>query len=233
MEEQSAYVPSAPRRGRPKPTRNTGEFRDGLVLNNMGLVGMQVRRLYRIHPDIRRTYPADDAWQDAVSGLIRAADLWDPDRAVFSTYAVHSIRQVLYRKVEEMHMIRVPEHVYRQLYRGDRDDWHLLERKVMLLSQLGRRGRGHDTQMHEPHAREMSVPDQAHLRDGCRRVRRMLRLLPGRFGYVLERRWLCEESLAAVAADMGVTKERVRQIEVKGLKMLRRRLIGSGYGEFF
>jgi RNA polymerase sigma factor (sigma-70 family) len=51
--------------------------------------------------------------------------------------------------------------------------------------------------------------------------------LPRRMRSVVERRVLREETLEAIGADLGVSRERVRQIEGQGLRKLRRILSRS------
>jgi len=61
----------------------------------------------------------DDLLQEAVIGVIRAAELFDPDRGTrFSTYAVHWIRQAVQRaQANHSRTIRLPVHVHGRLVR--------------------------------------------------------------------------------------------------------------------
>lgn len=60
---------------------------------NRGLVGMVVFRWMKLSEDV-----AEDAIQDGMLGLMRAAQLYDPDRGfTFSTYAMAWIRQNIQR----------------------------------------------------------------------------------------------------------------------------------------
>lgn len=55
---------------------------------------------------------------------------------------------------------------------------------------------------------------------------RELIALPVRWGYVLWSRFFRDQTLGAIAEDMGLCKERVRQIQLKALEQLRCRLAG-------
>lgn len=63
--------------------------------------------------------PLIDLVQEGCLGLIRAADLYDPDRGyAFSTYATHWVRQAVQRGVyNHGRVVRIPVHVHEQLKR--------------------------------------------------------------------------------------------------------------------
>lgn len=65
-----------------------------IVEQNLGLVGFTIGRYYR------HRFDHDDLFQDGVFGLARAAQLYDPEIAAFSTYAVLWIRQAIGRGLE-------------------------------------------------------------------------------------------------------------------------------------
>ena len=65
----------------------------GVVAANTGLVKMVLSRMRRTRPE-----DWDDAYQDGLFGLMRAAQKFDPRRGVrFSTYAVPHVRQAVMR----------------------------------------------------------------------------------------------------------------------------------------
>jgi len=55
-------------------------------------------------------------------------------------------------------------------------------------------------------------------------VRKMMLDLPARVERVLRLRWFEGLTLDEAGEDIGVTKERIRQLEIKGMRILRRRL---------
>lgn len=70
-----------------------------LVADNLGLIAFTMTKRCGIHPT-HSLY--EDLWQEGVLGLIRAAELYDPTKARFSTYAVIWIRQAVQRGQEHV-----------------------------------------------------------------------------------------------------------------------------------
>lgn len=63
------------------------------VAENLGLIQFTIDRYCRY----LQPHELDDAWQDGVLGLCRAAQRFDPDKGRFSTIAVYWIRQSVER----------------------------------------------------------------------------------------------------------------------------------------
>lgn len=76
-----------------------------MVQANLGLCGWAVNRWGRHLPaSDANTYSQDDAYQDAVLGLIRAVQKYDPTTGYrFSTYAALWLRQAIQRGAGEFH----------------------------------------------------------------------------------------------------------------------------------
>jgi RNA polymerase sigma factor (sigma-70 family) len=91
------------------PSKRSVEERNALVLEHRCLpawVYQQLRR--RWGPVARLGY--DDATQAGFLALIRAADLWQPQRGKFTTYAVTSIRRRMLQEATKprLHCERLP-----------------------------------------------------------------------------------------------------------------------------
>jgi DNA-directed RNA polymerase sigma subunit (sigma70/sigma32) len=87
--------------------------RDKLVTSNMGLVHLVARRYVR-----PGGLELEDIVQHGVIGLMRACDLYDPERSAFSSYAVMWIRQAIGRpaKASSFDGIRRPERITAKFY---------------------------------------------------------------------------------------------------------------------
>lgn len=147
----------------------------------------------------------------ALDGLIRAAQTFDPARGIrFSTYATNGIRFALKR-------------VWQELYdsRGNprRRPWLLTDLDLPedddtgtdLWSQLLAR----------------DDPDQGErldLTEEVARVKRALRRLPLRERLVLRLRFLRGLALRETAGRIGVSFERVRQLQAQALERVRQKL---------
>jgi len=179
----------------------------------------------------------DDLAQWAAIGLHVAATRYDPDhpsRAKFATYAAWWIGQCLTRAAEnEGWLIRVPSYVSQAIGRIDRGEplWRSSARNTRRQVALARRLRFLEP---EPGAAPVieSLPDRD-APDGPRAVERAdeiahlraaMDALPGRLRRVLEGRFWRRETLATIAADLGCTRERVRQLEAEALTLLRERM---------
>lgn len=227
-----------------------GASRDDVILANMGLVrkvacGLQGRGL-----------DFDDLVHEGVVGLMHAAELFDPSRGVkFSTYAVHSIRRTILRAVEDKaDTIRVPSGTCR-----DVAEWRRAERDLYLetgrrpgdgeiADRLGlksdardrlakalaarRAGRGDGALEMDRGARD--EPADAWEAEERAELDRRLAALDERQRLVLTLRLGLgggpEMTLAEVGERIGVTRERVRQIEVQALRGIGLRKPGRGEG---
>lgn len=181
--------------------------RNELVEANLGLAGHAVKLFARSSPaaiDVLGGF--DDAMQIAYVALIRAAERFDPSIARFSTFAIRSMCCALASAGKDAGLIRIPRWLD-----GERRAAAL--ERVAALSLHGVRGDGLD-----PPAPLEVDPDGR-----LPAIREAMRCLTARQRFVLSRR-SHGARLADLAAELGLCRERVRQIEAQALAHLRRLL---------
>ena len=153
----------------------------------------------------------EDAVQDGSLGLIKAVDRFDVSQGVrLSTYAAWWIRQGIQAGLRRRNCIRIPDGASNgRSLQCLIETAHLDEAVADTLSSNG----DETGQEYALHGMFVQVIGEA-LADLPARERRVLIL---RFGLVGDH----ERTLSEVAAVIGVTRERVRQIEVSALRRLR------------
>ncbi len=141
----------------------------------------------------------DDARQVASLGLLRAAELYDPASGYkFTTYAGYWIRQFLMRAGRYAPVVRC------KAKKGRPPTCFRL-----------------DPDRHDPVAPEGPCPSEVD------EVCDALRFLGPRLRHVIELRFLEGWTLEEIGQELGVTRERVRQLERQALDKLRRALGGG------
>jgi RNA polymerase primary sigma factor len=224
------------------------EARRQIVRSHLRLVGLLVR------PYAKRGMPFADLMQEGSLGLMRAADLFEPDRGVlFSTYARWWVRHAVLRAVADLSgPMRIPVPMLlaiSRLRRASSDLCHRLGRPAS-LAEVARASRvpmreatraylhGHAPVSLDSDA-DWSVAERLPTSNKSaaqicysdtqekleERVRRAMGSLPGRQRQILELRFGLAagtpRSRREIARDVGVSAERVRQIEVEALRRLR------------
>lgn len=191
--------------------------------DHLGLVHHWAAMFCRCRPD-----DFDDVVQMGTLGLLRACELYDAGRGVqFSTFASLLIKQAMIRELKKTQpLIRVPE------------QWTIDQRiPVRSLNRRVHAGDDEDgTELGDllPDAAAPVPGDRADADQRRDRVRAALAHLPRRDRQVLELRYGIRAdggagqplTLAEVGALLRVTRERVRQIEVRAAARLARRLAG-------
>ena len=206
--------------------------------------------------------PLTDRIQAGNIGLMRAVDRFDPNRGTkFSTYGVWWIRQAITRAIADTgRIIRLPVHVTESLRKvakahdlahdgdGREDNAYRIAALVDLPPDKVRKMLAvpdDPLPMDEPRvmAEACAVPDEATASPEQMamvaqmrvRVRQQLDGLTWREAAVLRRRFgidTAEHTLEEVGKGLGVTRERIRQIEAKALKKLRHPTRSAHLAEF-
>jgi RNA polymerase nonessential primary-like sigma factor len=207
--------------------------RDRLIVSNIRLVAS----IARTAAGRRRTWlTIDDLIQEGSCGLSHAIDKFDPSYgAALSTYATWWIRQAIDRAIANSGLIRVPVHAQDTV--AKRRDPQLLQlswfTSIESLVEAQRVADEAETSTDEVWAPQSERPLLASEQDDYEQVdvavlsHDALDVLPERQAYIVRRRFGigCEAAtLEAIGQHLGLTRERVRQIESQALDTLRRRL---------
>ena len=219
------------------------EARDLLIRANIRFVFMLAKRFQG------RGIELPDLVQEGILGLIRAADDFDFSRGNrFTTYASHWIKQYIVRAIEDKgRLIRVPTYQRRLLRLWEKapadpasalrgvveaaKSHHIhTPRDATALAGLHSLRAGvvslNDATM-VPHSREIVSEEAASTNESLTEALEALRKLPPREASVLEMRCGLNGpplSLSEIGEKWGVSRERVRQIEMYALQHLRRLL---------
>ena len=210
------------------------EARNRVVMANYGLCHRFASRA------ARRGAPLDDLLQEAVLGLIRAIQTYDPDRARFSTYAVGWVRQRIGRWIEQQQgRVCIPTYVLRALPRVRRaQEQHPTAREAAAAvaeadgyparaepyyrATVAMDGLGVPSdELEDRHGPDIDLDAPAasgRLLDGLAR-------LDGRSRLIVERRYGLgggePRTLADVSREVGISRERVRQVGDAAIRDLR------------
>lgn len=230
--------------------------RDQMVQANVRLVMVLARR--HRHPSLTFL----DLVQEGMLGLIRAVEKYEPGRNVkFSTYAVYWIWQQMARAADTLgELIRTPVH-WNQMRRrvgretqgpaernataaGDDEEPRLDPNKLAVMTRSFRFvstdapvGEDDDRPM-ESLLADDGVQPEAHTFQGDLRGRLedMVERLPAREAEILRRRFGLgndeTETLEEVGVRLGVSRERIRQLENRALKQLRELCVEAGLQEY-
>jgi RNA polymerase sigma factor (sigma-70 family) len=194
-----------------KESLRNSEERNAIVLEHLKLVPFLIKR-YLWHREDVRHLGIDDAVQIGNLVLIRAAELWDPDRGMrFSSYVGKS----LIAKVSEAAMARhgrrhvrnkdAPHVLHLSQLRFDWAESHIGIHSFMPYGTLV------DDTMHRKTLENMEYRSSV--------ARKVLASLDNpRHRLVLYLRCWQRMTLDMVGVAMGITRERVRQIELKAKK---------------
>ncbi len=185
-----------------------------------------------------------DLVEEGNLGLMRVVDKYDPEMSYrFSTYAAWWIRQAVERALmNQVKTIRTPIHKQRE-FRQERkaieaenetlpgcakrnmDHWFNPSEQIVSLDQVVEGSDGSTgvdlLESGAPSPEELAVSQEDH-----ENVAAWLNLLPDLPRMVVIRRYGLDgrdrETLSAIGERLGTTRERIRQIQVEALRLLRR-----------
>ncbi len=184
------------------PDKRLTAYRQRLVADNLRLVHWHVARRMRGFPQELQ----DEAADSCMLGLVRAAQLYDRRKKAartgkpcrFGTYAMHWIKSFFQRWVDgctrERRLGIIQMSAIGKDVPDGRPDW-------------------------EPADHRATEEPGAETRE---ELFRLLRCLPQRQALVLRLRYLERMTLAEVGERLGITRERVRQLEQRAKARLRR-----------
>lgn len=196
------------------PIRPLTAAQSELVRKNMGLVGKMYNLVAKRNKLVLRM-GFDDAAQEGYVILCRAAQLFDPSRgSQFSTYACNAIYQGLEAAAARHLLTPIPRDVARAVLYNERGT---LSDTQWARAQAAVAVRGHMSDWQEA---EIPEPEPPPTYDGMT-FDALIRDLSPREQIIMRRRFFLGESLSQVGEHLGLTKERVRQIQAQAVRRAR------------
>lgn len=213
------FLPVVPPRGPDPICYGCKERRDKIVEANVKLVPAMVGRMRRPGSELAARLSVDDAIGAGNVGLVKAAERFDPRLGFkFSTYACQAIkRAILDEFFHRSSLIRVPAP-----YLVESSTVNASLRDAAMRARNGVKQFVLSSDHEQPYEADGSPvnEDDQGLGDDIEKLLRLLAKLPKRIQAVLRRRYN-GEGLASVADFMGISRQRVQQLQAEGLRRLR------------
>jgi RNA polymerase sigma factor (sigma-70 family) len=190
-----------------------------------GLIASVAARYYRALGGQGSTPGAvewDDLMQAGRMGIVRAAEKWDPERGSWTTYALPWIRHKISRYCfDHSRLVRLPVQRQTKLLKAKvlKPERHT---RLALDAPLGGEGRPFHTVVADPNTTD-PVESIAAEADAAA-VHAAVEQLPERLRAVVRGRFYAERTLQQIGDSVGLSRERIRQIEEEALVHLRRAL---------
>jgi len=197
--------------------REKREVEAKIVRGNMGII-RKVASDYISRAQDR--FEMTDLEQEGAMGLLRALALFDPNReTAFTTYAKYWITHYIHRKTATTTTLgRVPNYAIERHAKPE-----IVEAVKRVMSEPLR-----DVTDLPLLSRERSAHHVCEFNEESHLLRAALESLPPRSAMILSRRYGLEgrmpEPLHVLAKDLGLCRERVRQIQLDALTRLREAL---------
>jgi RNA polymerase sigma factor (sigma-70 family) len=198
----------------PRPAVRSQAERDALVLQYLPLARHVVRQ--HEHTTWLRRLGYEDAVQEAVRGLIRAAELWRDDQDTdFKTYAYRACASFLWRAAHTGGLIHLPSYLLEQGKRRKRSAHRAGDvRRALRLRQFPLlHSAVSPFRVWQPPAPE--GPDRDLYLDQGEEVERALRFLPPAQRDAIERYYWQGQNQREIAAALGITHQAV-QLRLSG-----------------
>jgi len=221
---------------------------DKLVLHNMKLV---IHLAHKYYPPAG--YQHEDLVMAGTPGLYTAARRWKRKRgASFGTYAAYHIKTHIRRFIQKnTHVVNVPYRFNDELARAHRekhgieaelghgimeDDQHLSSMAQRTFSRAAQRVNidgATDPETGEPSPMDLADPSAEAPAFGPEEImviHNLIKELPPRLQTILRARFGFDDpdiipTLETLAGKLGVTRERVRQLEMTAVSKLKKRLL--------
>ncbi len=194
----------------------------------------------------------EDAISEGVCGLYRAIEKFDTTRGFkFSTYASHWVKQAVQRAILNDGIKRVPVHAgeivyeYKETAKTMKNATHEHICNQMKINPQKMERYLHDCEqpislnklvdenltLEDVLPHEMDVIDTLLARENINEVQEYLKQLPEREATIINLRYglngTPKKTLEEIGHIYGLTRERIRQLEVRGIKQLKSILQGS------
>lgn len=195
-----------------------------------GLIAQVAGRYWRAYGGRRRAPGAvefEDCMQAGRMGMLRAAETWDPARGAWSTYALPWIRHAVGRWCQDnARNVRIPVHLQERLRKAGKLKSPRAERRSLDTPVFGGDDEARTLGEMLP-ANDNATPEDAALEaDLQARLDAALATLPPRTRDILQARLSGEWQLAELGKVYGLSRERVRQLQVEAIAHVRERVLG-------
>lgn len=228
---------------RQKPKRDIEE-RNNLILQWMPLVHNRVGKLRRAFPSLRKM-PIDDCVSAGNDGLIRAAELYDPNwisprtnkPVQFNTYAVRAIDQHILRELAKANIFTGMKHLIESGDIKNKDKNPFVKDAIKPIKSLNTRysygnSSGYNVTKSksfdesdliiQPKDKAPPVWELASHNLLVEEVQEKLNKIFPRYASVVRKKFFENKTLNQIGAELGITKERVRQMINDGIMMLKK-----------
>lgn len=208
--------------------RRINQIDKQLTVRQMKLVRDNLRLIYRVLRNKVNEQNREDAFQACIFGLMRAAQKYNPKIAKFSTYAFRWINHAYLYWRSKQSIIAIPHRYFAPIMNPDKEynmrEWvYQREAKAALDMTFITIPKNDESPMDVPYRGESTITS-AGKQEIISIVFESMKKLPERERRILQLRHIEGVILPSIAKEMGLTKERVRQLEHKAILKLRKHL---------